>query len=75
MSKPHVVEQRQLAERLSSTEVAVPSNLEEGYSDEKALDQIAEFLDMAADHAEANDITIVIEADLSPGRQYPPHRR
>ena len=36
-------------------------NLEDGYSHEKALDQIAEFLDMAADHAEANDITIVIE--------------
>ena len=36
-------------------------NLEEGYSQERALDQIAEFLDMAADHAEANDITIVIE--------------
>lgn len=36
-------------------------NLDDGYSHEKALDQIAEFLDMAADHAEANDITIVIE--------------
>ena len=36
-------------------------NLEEGYSEERALGQIAEFLDMAADHAEANDITIVIE--------------
>lgn len=36
-------------------------NLEEGYSEERALSQIAEFLDMAADYAEANGITIVIE--------------
>ncbi len=36
-------------------------NLEEGYSEERALTQIAEFLDMAADHAEAHEITIVIE--------------
>ena len=36
-------------------------NVEEGYSEERALAQIAEFLDMAADHAEAHDITIVIE--------------
>ncbi len=36
-------------------------NIEEGYSEERALGQIAEFLDMAADHAEAHDITIVIE--------------
>ncbi len=36
-------------------------NIEEGYSEERALAQIAEFLDMAADHAEAHSITIVIE--------------
>lgn len=36
-------------------------NTEEGYSEERALDQIAEFLDMAADHAELYGITIVIE--------------
>ena len=36
-------------------------NVEEGYSEETALTQIAEFLDMAADYAEAHDITIVIE--------------
>lgn len=36
-------------------------NIEEGYSEERALTQIAEFLDMSADHAEAHDITIVIE--------------
>ena len=36
-------------------------NIEEGYSEELALAQIAEFLDMAADHAEAYNITIVIE--------------
>ena len=35
-------------------------NLEEGYSEERALDQIAEFLDMAADHAEANDIIPIL---------------
>jgi sugar phosphate isomerase/epimerase len=36
-------------------------NVEEGYSHERALAQIAEYLDMAADHAEAHGITIVIE--------------
>ena len=36
-------------------------NIEDGYSEERALAQIAEFLDMAADHAEATNITIVIE--------------
>ena len=36
-------------------------NIAEGYSRERALSQIAEFLDMAADHAEAHNITIVIE--------------
>lgn len=36
-------------------------NIEEGYSEERALAQIAEFLDMAADHAETHSITIVIE--------------
>ncbi len=36
-------------------------NIEEGYSKERALAQIAEFLDMAADHAETHGITIVIE--------------
>ena len=36
-------------------------NTEEGYAEERALAQIAEFLDMAADHAEAHNITIVIE--------------
>lgn len=36
-------------------------NIAEGYSEERALAQIADFLDMAADHAEAHDIIIVIE--------------
>ena len=36
-------------------------NIEEGYSRERALAQIAEFLDMAADHAENHNMTIVIE--------------
>ena len=36
-------------------------NIAEGYSEERALAQIAEFLDMAADHAEAHNITIAIE--------------
>jgi sugar phosphate isomerase/epimerase len=36
-------------------------NVAEGYSEERALAQIAEFLDMAADHTEAHGITIVIE--------------
>lgn len=36
-------------------------NVEEGYSEERALAQIAEFLDMGADHAEAHGIIIVIE--------------
>ena len=36
-------------------------NVEDGYSEDTALDQIADFLDMAADHAEANGITIVVE--------------
>ena len=36
-------------------------NIADGYSEERALAQIAEFLDMAADHAEAHNITIVIE--------------
>jgi sugar phosphate isomerase/epimerase len=36
-------------------------NVEEGYSHEKALDQIAEFLDLAADHAETYGVTIAIE--------------
>lgn len=36
-------------------------NVEAGGSHERALDQIAAFLDMAADHAESNRITIVIE--------------
>ncbi|MCY4402702.1 MAG: sugar phosphate isomerase/epimerase [Candidatus Poribacteria bacterium] len=36
-------------------------NLEEGYSEERALTQIAEFLDMAADHAETYGIIIVVE--------------
>ncbi|MBC8234880.1 sugar phosphate isomerase/epimerase [bacterium] len=36
-------------------------NVEEGYSREKALDQIAEFLNMGADHAEKYGITIAIE--------------
>ena len=35
--------------------------IEDGYSRERALAQIAEFLDMAADHAETYDMTIVIE--------------
>lgn len=36
-------------------------NIEEGYSEDTALSQIADFLDMGADHAEAHDITIVVE--------------
>ena len=36
-------------------------NIEDGYSEELALTQIAEFLDMSADHAEAHDIIIAIE--------------
>ncbi len=36
-------------------------NVEEGYSEDTALMQIAEFLDMSADHAEAHGITIVVE--------------
>ncbi|MCG9126939.1 sugar phosphate isomerase/epimerase [Candidatus Poribacteria bacterium] len=36
-------------------------NTEDGYSEERALDQIAEFLNMAADHAEKYGITIVVE--------------
>jgi sugar phosphate isomerase/epimerase len=36
-------------------------NVEEGYSHAKALDQIAEFLDLAADHAEKYGVTIAIE--------------
>ena len=36
-------------------------NIAEGYSRERALAQIAEFLDMAADHAEAHNMIIVIE--------------
>ena len=36
-------------------------NVEEGYSYAKALDQIAEFLDMAADHTEKYGIIIAIE--------------
>ena len=36
-------------------------NVEDGFSHESALDQIAEFLGMAADHAETHGITIVIE--------------
>lgn len=36
-------------------------NIEEGYSEERGLDQIAEFLDMAAVHAEEYGITIVVE--------------
>ena len=36
-------------------------NVAEGYSRERALAQIAEFLDMAADHAEAHNMIIVIE--------------
>ena len=36
-------------------------NVEPGGSHERALDQIAEFLNMAADHAETYGITIVIE--------------
>ena len=36
-------------------------NVEEGYSHERALDQIADFLSMAADHAEAHSIEIAIE--------------
>ena len=36
-------------------------NIAEGYSRERALAQIAEFLDMAADHAEAHNMIIAIE--------------
>ena len=36
-------------------------NVEEGYSEETALSQIAEFLDMSADHAEEHGIIIAIE--------------
>ena len=36
-------------------------NIEAGYAKERALAQIAEFLDMAADHAETHKITIVVE--------------
>ncbi|MXV76926.1 sugar phosphate isomerase/epimerase [Candidatus Poribacteria bacterium] len=36
-------------------------NVEDNYSEEQALNQIAEFLDMAADHAESYGITIVVE--------------
>ena len=36
-------------------------NVADNYPHERALAQIAEFLDMAADHAEAHGITIVIE--------------
>ena len=36
-------------------------NVEEGFSEERALAQIAEFLDMSADHAEAHGIIIAIE--------------
>ena len=36
-------------------------NTAEGYPEERALAQIAEFLDMAADHAEAHNIIIAIE--------------
>ena len=61
MSRPPAAERGESAERLSSTGASGSRNLEEGYSEERALDQIAEFLDMAADHAEANEITIVIE--------------
>lgn len=36
-------------------------NVQEGYSEERALTQIAEFLDMSADHAEVHGIIIAIE--------------
>lgn len=36
-------------------------NVEQGYSEERALTQIAEFLDMSADHAEAHGMIIAIE--------------
>ena len=36
-------------------------NIADGYSRERALAQIAEFLDMAADHAENHNMVIVIE--------------
>lgn len=36
-------------------------SIEDGYSRERALAQIAEFLDMAADHAEAHNMIIVVE--------------
>lgn len=36
-------------------------NVEEGFSEERALTQIAKFLDMAADHSEAHGIIIAIE--------------
>ncbi len=36
-------------------------NVADGYSEERALTQIAEFLDMSADHAEAHGMIIAIE--------------
>ena len=36
-------------------------NVEEGFSEEKALTQITEFLDMSADHAKEHGMTIAIE--------------
>lgn len=36
-------------------------NVEEGYSEDTALSQIAEFLDMSSDHAEEHGIVIAIE--------------
>lgn len=36
-------------------------NIEDGYSEERGLDEIVKFLDMAADHAEKYGITIVVE--------------
>ena len=51
-------------------------SIEEGYSRERALAQIAEFLDMAADHAETHNMTIVIEpiCYLLARGEHPPHR-
>ena len=40
---------------------AASRNLAEGDSRERALAQVAEFLDMAADHGEAHGMTIVVE--------------
>lgn len=40
---------------------AASRSIEEGYSRERALAQIAEFLDMTADHGEAHGMTIVVE--------------